>query len=201
MTISINKEIAEKHEITIQELLVLLAIANGTHFKNTIEDLLQKGYIGECFVDGSYNGSYFITRAIASKISSIILESDQVVGKSSFIERVDNLVPKLQECFPTGKKEGTDKYWRGNKTDIRKKLLSFFKRYEDSYTDDQIIEATRNYVSSFNGQYRFMRVLQYFIWKDEVKDGERVSSSDLASYIENSSQTETLREDWNTSIV
>ena len=47
-------------------------------------------------------------------------------------------------------------------------------------------------MQSFNGDYRYMRLLKYFIWKnDKVKTDSGVSIeqvSDLASYIENEGQ-------------
>lgn len=68
-------------------------------------------------------------------------------------------------------------------------------------SDEQIIEAAKNYVSSFNGNYQFMRVLKYFIWKDEKRvnsDGDKFVSevSDLAGYIENAEQENVSRNDW-----
>ena len=50
--------------------------------------------------------------------------------------------------------------------------------------------ATKKYVESFNGNYTYMRVLKYFIWKDEKRvdsDGMGYVNeiSDLATYIEN----------------
>ena len=46
-----------------------------------------------------------------------------------------------------------------------------------------------------------MRVLKYFIWKDEKKlheDGETkiIEVSELANYIENADQTDDLKEEW-----
>lgn len=65
----------------------------------------------------------------------------------------------------------------------------FFKMY-DKYDDATIIDATKKYVESFNGSYEYMRLLKYFIWKDEKKlnsDGGYYveEASDLASFIEN----------------
>jgi hypothetical protein len=85
-------------------------------------------------------------------------------------------------------------------------LKKFFKLYGNKYTDEQITTATQNYVSSFNGRYQYMRVLKYFIWKDEKKvDSEGVGHieevSDLAAFIENAGQDKQLREDWMSNMV
>ena len=58
----------------------------------------------------------------------------------------------------------------------------------------------------FNGRYQYMRVLKYFIWKEEKKvDSEGVGHieevSDLAAFIENAGQEKQLREDWMSNMV
>ena len=46
-----------------------------------------------------------------------------------------------------------------------------------------------------------MRLLQYFIWKEEVKDGTKVPISELANYIENAGQESDLTNNWTTTLV
>ena len=75
--------------------------------------------------------------------------------------------------------------------------------FGDAYTDDQIIAAARKYVASFNGDYKYMRLLKYFIWKNDAKRTEEGLSveqvSDLATFIENADQ-EDLRNDWTSTL-
>ena len=105
------------------------------------------------------------------------------------------------EVFPAGKKEGTSQYWKGNLRDNTLRLAKFFKLYGDKYTDEQLIEAAKNYVSSHNGKYQYMRVLKYFIWKDTRKvnsegEGYIEEVSDLAAFIENAKDEKDLKDDW-----
>ena len=107
--------------------------------------------------------------------------------------------------FPSGKKEGTSLYWKGNRKDNKERLQKFFKLYGNKYSDKQIIHAAKKYVESFNGQYAYMRALKYFIWKDEKKmgsDGRKYIEevSDLASYIENAGQEDDLKSDWTSTL-
>ena len=90
-------------------------------------------------------------------------------------------------------------YYKGNIEDIRKKLQSFFLRYPN-YTDEQIIIATQKYINSMNGDYTYLKLLKYFIWKSEVKDGEQVVTSILSDYIENEGQEDNLRNDWTSTL-
>ena len=51
-----------------------------------------------------------------------------------------------------------------------------------------------------NGDYTYLKLLKYFIWKSEVKDGEQVVTSILSDYIENEGQEENLRNDWTSTL-
>ena len=81
--------------------------------------------------------------------------------------------------------------------ELADKLKSFFRRYGE-YTPEQILEATQRYVASFNGNYTYLRLLKYFIWKDENKDGETLQVSQLADWIENKGSVNPLNSDWTT---
>lgn len=204
MEITLNKDRIEESGLTIQETLLLIGISNNA--RPDYQSLLDKGYISPTYKtihtserDSVVRDFYYITDKGKLVLNTVILDSDKVVGDPKIIKRLTDLTPKLQELFPTGKKDGTNLYWRGNKPDIRRKLQSFFKKYEQ-YTDEQIIEATKSYVSSFNGDYRFMKVLQYFIWKEVVKSGTKESVSDLASFIENRGQV-TEDNDWTANLL
>ena len=120
-------------------------------------------------------------------------------------DKLDTLASQLMEIFPKGKKEGTTSYWRGNRKEIRERLQKFFKLYGNKYTDEQILKATQNYVSSFNGNYSYMRVLKYFILKDERKSDEEgklivQQVSDLATFIENAEDLDPVRNDWTSNL-
>ena len=68
------------------------------------------------------------------------------------------------------------------------------KKFGDKYSDEDIIEATKRYINSFNGDYRFMQLLKYFILKRVIVEGEIEETSQLLSYLSNSNEDE--RQDW-----
>ena len=109
---------------------------------------------------------YLVTQRWEDVASSILLDSD--TDRQS-PDRIANLATKLMEIFPKEKKSGTNHYFRGNTKDITLKLKKFFKLYGNKYSDEQVLSAAQAYVSSFNGNYTYMRILKYFIWKDEKK--------------------------------
>lgn len=197
MKISIDDKICESVNITKEEILVLGAIQYGT--QEVYNKLISEGYITS--INSSLfeiDKKYAITNKGINLFSDVLLLSDKSINSISMNDRISNLVIEIQKIYPEGK-NFNGQYWRGNKTDIKKKLQTFFKKYAE-YTDEQIIKATREYVSSFNGSYKYMRLLQYFIWKEEIKDGSKVVISELANYIENAGQEDSMNSDWTSTL-
>jgi hypothetical protein len=192
MTISINDEVCEKYSLSTTELFALLLIKSCDNLSSLFESLESKKIIVKDMF-----GGYMVTQRWDDVASSILLDSDK---NRQSPERVEQLAAKLMEIFPKEKKAGTCHYFRGNKKDNILRLKKFFKLY-GKYTDEQILDAARKYVTSFNGNYSYMRILKYFIWKDDVKmdaEGKRYVDevSDLANWIENDSCENNSNSDW-----
>lgn len=197
MNYVIDEVICNKKGMELPTLLAILLVKTGVDIPQLFANLEAK----QVLVKDLFEGGYLVTQRWDSVASDILLSADSNVPKES---RLDLLAESLMELYPKGKKEGTSVYWRGNKKDTKERLQKFFKLYGNKFTDEQIIEATSNYVRSFNSNYSLMRVLKYFIWKDVKKissDGigyvEEVS--DLATLIENNG-AESEREDWTSTL-
>lgn len=180
-----------------EEVLVALLIRVCDDIPGLLERLSNKGYIKKN--DDLFGKGYQINETFLDRVRAALLSNDPDVPKEDVL---DNLASKLMELYPRGKKAGTTSYWRGNKKEIREKLQKFYKLYGNKFTDEQIIEATRKYVASFNGNYSYMRVLKYFIIKDEKTENSEGRCSinqvsDLATLIENAGQeNSSLDNDW-----
>lgn len=190
----IDTDVCAREQISLPIVLSVMLVQSGADLEELKEELFAK----EVLVRKDNN--ILVTEAWADRVSRILLLSDQEVPCES---RLDNLAVKLMEIFPKGKKEGTSVYFKGNKKDNKLRLQKFFKLYGNTYTDEQIIEAAKRYVESFNGNYSYMRALKYFIWKDEKKtDGEGKvyveEVSDLATYIENEGDSQ--NKEWELSL-
>lgn len=197
MKYTIDSEVLKANGITLPELLMLMIMKTGSSPPKLVDNMLKKQMIVK---DGMF-GQYLLTSNWADVMSTVLLDSDESHESQ---DRVEALAIKLMEIFPKGKKEGTvSTYWRGNKKDIALKLKKFFKLYS-KYSDEIILEAAQSYVNSFNGDYSYMRVLKYFIWKDEVKCiggvNQVIETSDLATVIENIGQEEEIRQEWTTKL-
>lgn len=179
MKYCIEENVAKRHHLSINELLGLMLFKNGCNPQQLINRMLER----ELIVQDMF-GNYIVTKQWDDELQKVLLESDAEVPKDNDL---NYLVGQLREIFPKGIKTGSAA-WRGNKREITIRLQKFFKIY-DKYTDEEIIAATKKYVESFNGNYTYMRILKYFIMKDEVKigeDGRYVEQvSELANFLEN----------------
>lgn len=187
MTITISEDVCRKNGLIIEELLAILLIRTGVDIAALYQSLIDKNILVKDMF-----GGYLVTQRWDDVAATILLDSDKTRESP---ERLENLALKLMEIFPKEKKAGTCHYFRGNRKDITLRLKKFFKLYGNKYTDEQMVNAAKAYISSFNGDYRYMRVLKYFIWKDEKKINEEgqgyiEETSDLATWIENEGQTE-----------
>lgn len=198
MNYIINEDICKEKGMDLPSLLAVLLVKTGINITELFNNLINKGILVK---DISSDG-FLVTQNWDSICSDILLSADKTVPSE---DQLLPLVNSLMEIFPPGKKEGTTIYWKGNKKDNRERLQKFFKLYGNKYSNEQILEAAKKYVESFNGQYTYMRALKYFIWKDEKKigsDGKKYIEevSDLASYIENADQEESLNNDWTSTL-
>lgn len=195
MRLTIDTEKADK-DIGVDGLLYLTALYLGCNInEDTFKKLNNKGLIIKD-----------INRVLPTKDSNEIVENaygDMEISNKLIDERFNHLAESLRELFPLGRKDGTQLQWRDSSSIISKRLKAFIKKFdikENTYTDEQYIEATRRYVNSFNGNYQYMQVLKYFIMKNKIEDGMSVINSQLLSYLENTEDS-SYSNDWNCELV
>ena len=197
-TVCLNKKAAQQNGITIDEALLMLVIHNKANLEGAERALIQKGLITAERNDLFQQVGWRLTNKGTEVLDSVIMDSDKEQEPQ---DRLIQLATKLKEIFPKGKKDGTNYYWADGVALIVRRLKLFFKKYGNTYTDEQIIQATSKYVEGFNGNYTYMRLLKYFIFKEKVgAAGEVEGDSELISYIENFGQEDTLSRDWNTEL-
>ena len=169
-----------KHKLSLQEVMVALALSGTKSYTEVLENLILREIL--VYKDGKY----YITQHWRDEIDEILIESSGTIDNE---ERLKKLAEEMQKCFPKGKMPGTAYYYRCNAREIIQKLKKFFAQYGD-YPDDEIIDATKRFVASFQGNYRYMPLIKYFIMKNKTvadEDGENhiTEVSELASYLEN----------------
>lgn len=127
--------------------------------------------------------------------------------KNNSFEIYRPLAKKMREVYISGKMPDGVHQYRSNTTEVAKKLETFFEIYGE-YTDDEIIDATKRYVASYRGNYRYAKALNNFVWKMESEEGEdgenhKVRHSYLADFLENNDieENKVNVEDWTTKMI
>jgi hypothetical protein len=192
MKLTIDNKACENNGLTLDEFIVLYINAKNIDIQQTMNSIVDKGLANKNLFN---NYSLVLGSKTKQLLEKVILDSNVTVKDN--IERIKNLVKQLQENYIPGKKAGTQDYFKGSSAEIIQRLKRFFAEYGE-FTDEQIIDATKKYVASFNGDYRFAQLLKYFISKKV--DGER--GSRLLAYIENAQQVDTsqMTIDWETEL-
>lgn len=197
MKIVITDKGCRKNKVSLDIILLLLRYVAPPDYKNSIKFLIDKEYISSTS-NKARGRHWWVTNKGYALLESVIADSD---NSPLTDEELLELAKELKQIFPKGKKEGTQYYWSESAALIVKRLKSFFNRYGQEYNKDDIIEAAKKYVESFNGDYTYMRLLKYFIFRDSSKFGNDDASSDLATYIENKGEEEALGKDWTSELV
>jgi hypothetical protein len=194
MRLTVDSKACEANGLTFNEFIVLYISAKNIDIQEAMKSLVEKKVADR---DLFNENGLILGSKTKQLVERIILDSDNTVQANS--ERIKNLAKTLQELYIPGKKAGTQDYFKGSSAEIVQRLKRFFAEYGD-FTDEQIIEATKKYVASFNGDYKFAQLLKYFISKKV--DGER--GSRLLTYIENMGQADVVVSqqeiDWGTEL-
>lgn len=177
--------------------------------EKVFESLADKGYIVSSIyaTDFSYNPPLrHISHSLVQKGKEAIADNcvqehkmtKKQLNQKELRERCDALAIKLMELYPMGRKPGTNNQWRGYKAGVSEKLQKLIMNGNE-FTDEEAIQATKNYIGGFNGQYTTMRVLPYFLSKQEIIAGEVKRTSDFLSYVEDlrsNPNQKNLSNDW-----
>lgn len=200
MRIVIDDTICNNYDIQLDEFLYLLTLyLNKPITPETIKNVYHKGYIVAEEIDNAGNITKIRPDLHLFKIISAMLDEAQVEANKKPDDRYVSLAERMIALYPTGKKPGTNYMWRDSKNIIAKRLKNLLLKYKVEATDDEIIEATKRYVESFNGDYRYMQLLKYFISKKTAIDGSIEESSQLMSYLENVDGN--TNQDWTTKLI
>ena len=180
MKLVIDETVCNNFDISLEEVLVGLIFKLNIDTNSVIDSLMEKGALV-----ANQLGVLRLDKYTEDRITQVLLNSDKEVPSD---ERCENLAIQMRALYPKGN-SSSGYPWRGNLRDLTKRLKKFFKLY-GNWTDEEIINATQRYVSHYNGDYTYMRILKYFILKsDKGEEG-----SDLSTWLEN--DTEVNNDDW-----
>ena len=194
MKIVIDTEVCKKEGKDADVVLYLLSLLSGCKITtNTFEKARQQNLLKfEKPYDRRFPFPEYVSlNPTGEYVAEGIMANSNISNapEDSYLE----LANKLREIFPAGKKPGYAYTWRDSPSCIADRLKKFFLKYGE-YTDEQIIQATKAYVDSFNGNYQYMQLLKYFIWKNKVT-GEEVVRGRIVGEVEKQSQLAAWLED------
>ena len=94
-----------------------------------------------------------------------------------------DMAKEMRELFPKGVRSGYTN-WRIGPLEGACRLEELFNHIGSRLDKSIVLEATKRYVGSFNGDYTYMRAMKYFIYKND--GGE--FKSDLLTFVEDEDQ-------------
>ena len=97
------------------------------------------------------------------------LKADYNLVKKEPTTFFTELAEKLRELWPAGEKDGMYP-WRDSVPNLRKRLIELWAtRFPDkTYSIEECLTVARKYLSQFQDDTKYMRVLKYFILKQKV---------------------------------
>ncbi len=192
MKLAIDEKILAKNNLTLNEYLFLLFNARGGDVHECIASLVAKGWAGADLLD---DVKVVLSDNTKENVFNVLVDSDKLVeDKQDDFEAIAN---KLREIFPKGNKAGTNYNWRGSTAEIARKLKNLVVKYGCRFTKEEAVEATKAYVASFNGDYKYMKLLKYFLLKTpRNNNGDVEIESDFMTYLENKGAAEENNGNW-----
>ena len=195
MKYTIDTEILDKESMGLDEALYLLALYKKTPIDDTtIQKVESKGRLRK------EDGVIEITGRGRLLMESILSKSKLHTTQID-LERFKILADKLRNIYPKGLKPGTNYQWRDSTAIIADRLIKLSAKYNVEFTDEEAVDATQRYVNSFNGNYKYMQLLKYFINKQRpVENAPAEQNSQFLSFLQNT-ESITTTEDWTANLV
>ncbi len=189
---TIDSTVLDRYNLSMDEFILLLLLARGVDLQECMNSLLLKKWADKNIFNPD---QVVLSLETKETVQSILLDSDELVnGKQDDFEAIAN---KLREIFPKGNKAGTNYNWRGSTAEIARKLKNLVVKYGCRFTEEEAVEATKAYVASFNGDYKYMKLLKYFLLKTpRNNNGDVEIESDFMTYLENKGAAEENNGNW-----
>lgn len=180
MKVTIDTEVLKREHLTIGEFLVMLIGYYDVKYKDALDNLVKKEILYKNVYD-KYD--MVLSSNTKNLVAKLLLESNEKANSLNI--DFDALAKKLQEIYPNGYKPGTTYSWRGDTEAMAQRLRALVAKYDFTFTEEEAINATKEYVSSFKDPKQ-MSLLGFFILKTtRNEDGEREPSSMFMTIIEN----------------
>lgn len=181
MRITLDTEVLRKYNLSLGQFIVLLTSYYALDCQRIQDDLVNLKLVERNLFK---EFPPVLSDNTKNLIAKIIIESNEKI-KNSCIKDFENLAMKLQEIFPDGVKPGKTYSWRGETDEIAQKLRTLIVAHDFPFTEEEAVDATKEYVSSFSSPYTYMHTLRNFLLYTKKENGVYTMESQFMSIIEN----------------
>lgn len=180
MNITINTKILQKHHLSLGEFLLMLLGYFDIDIENSLNSVIKKSLAEKNVMKDM---GIILSNNNKDLVAQILLESNEKVINSGI--DFEGLAIELMNCYPKGNKPGTTYPWRGTIDVITHKLMTLVAVYDFTFTPEEAIQATQDYVSSFKQPDSSMLLLRSFILSTRKISDDKDITSLFMTYIEN----------------
>jgi hypothetical protein len=180
MNITINTKILQKHNLSLGEFLLMLLGYFEIDLDECHSTIIRKALAERNVMK---NMGIILSNNNKDLVAQILLESNEKVINSDI--NFEDLAIKLMNCYPKGNKPGTTYPWRGTIDVIAHKLMTLVAVYDFTFTSEEAIQATKEYISSFKQPDSSMLLLRSFILSTKKTSDDKDITSLFMTYIEN----------------
>lgn len=160
MKFTVNTDVLQHEHLTIGDFLVLLMGYYNINYKQCLDRLVENKLISTNVFNPD---EIVLSNNTKDLITSILISSDDRITDSNMDYTA--LAQKLQALYPKGNKSGTTYSWTDSSSLIANKLCTLVVKYNFSFTEQEALKATEEYVKSFSNDLSHMQLLKYFILK------------------------------------
>lgn len=192
MKVTIDSNVAEKNNLTLQEVLVLLLNMDDSVYTEVKQSLIDKKVADQ---SARNTDKLILSDNTKNLLSNILITSESIEENPD--EVYEDIADAIRQVYPSGRKSGTTYSWRGSKMEITHRLKVLNVKYGLKLEKNKLVDITRRYVESFNGNYTYMPLLKYFLVKyDKTTVGDVDLKSPLMTIIDNGGVIESNNDDW-----
>ena len=172
----LNSKDLERKNVDLEEFLLMYLIYKETFIFSTLQKLVKEQKIRVL------NSQQFALVDEYKKFIEQSINTDILHPNNE--EKLTELAKRLRDLFPKGIKDGTNNTWRGSEQEIVSKLIKLETKFKLNLDIEECVAATQSYIDSFNGNFRLMQTLKYFILKNISVVGELEIKSELLAYLD-----------------
>lgn len=182
MKFTVNTDVLQHEHLTMGEFLVLLIGYYSVNYKECLDRLITNKLVSTNVFNPN---EIVLSNNTKDLVTSILVSSDDKITNSNIDYTA--LAEKLQALYPKGNKSGTSYSWISLTPLIAHKLRTLVVEYNFSFTEQEALRATEEYVKSFSDDKSHMQLLKYFILKTSKNND---MESMFMTIIENNRQHE-----------